>query len=982
MAPSPGDSCVFVDPILARRLNTIHELANFDFVCSASPLYVLCSPLLLDGYDCVPDQVCAEGCDILLPLCALRRLSTSSGSLAKVTWTTFDSTNTCIARLFASENLRNNEARELLCRPSECGYAAAISPLLAFNLGVRVHYGHGLVPEALSAALGLVPCGNKDAWLKIEAVKAAIPLSILTERKYASFVQIAKVAVPTHHPFSASEPSASGAAPAPNDTEQQPDTGSEALGNIQADIKPRAVLCLEQHFKDGPRYLRPGDVLAVRLSQESAQNLQPPQPTTLASDTITFIVQSMQPETLDPLLVDCQKADIALQARTACSLLPVGVPGYLHDMQLTCCGFEPTRHEEAPALRLGEHLHACSLPAPHLAGVSGALRPTWRQVAALLAPLLHPASAHVDLHVSLLVHGPRGSGRRTAVRAAAAALGMHCVPWSAYDIAGSSDAKTQAALRAAVSDAQRFSPCVLLVRHLEVLGRAAAAQEPRAAAAVSQLAVLLTELMASHCTSAARSCLNRAAAQQPPSSTTSGVTSGAVEGGAAPVSAGLVVVVGFTERLADVAVPLARCFTHELEVEAPGREELGELLGGMLGAAARQLSREELQASGMQLAGLVPAEVRAVAADAALAAVAQNMAALEAAPDPSTPAAASTAGGCCPPPAPAVLPPLAPQHLSSALSRVKARTATEVGSPQVPNVSWSDVGGLDEVRRCVMDTVELPLKHRHLFTAGLRRRSGILLYGPPGSGKTLLAKAVATQCSANFLSVKGPELINMYVGESERQVREIFARARRAKPCVMFFDELDSLAPARGASGDSGGVMDRVVSQLLAEIDGVQGGGDGAGDDLFVIAATNRPDLLDPALLRPGRLDVLVYVGIAKRPQDKLHVLQALTRKFHLAPDVDLPAIAARCSPLLTGADLYALCADAWMIAMRQAITQEEERAQSGGLTDEEATANLKVVVRGADLMQALSNLVPSLSASQVAEYERVREQYESRSKT
>jgi peroxin-6 len=115
-------------------------------------------------------------------------------------------------------------------------------------------------------------------------------------------------------------------------------------------------------------------------------------------------------------------------------------------------------------------------------------------------------------------------------------------------------------------------------------------------------------------------------------------------------------------------------------------------------------------------------------------------------------------------------------------------------------------------------------RHRDLFVGGLRRRSGALLYGPPGSGKTLLAKAVATQCSANFLSVKGPELINMYVGESERQVREAFARARRARPCVMFFDELDSLAPARGNSGDSGGVMDRVVAQLLAEIDAAQVG--------------------------------------------------------------------------------------------------------------------------------------------------------------
>jgi peroxin-6 len=127
---------------------------------------------------------------------------------------------------------------------------------------------------------------------------------------------------------------------------------------------------------------------------------------------------------------------------------------------------------------------------------------------------------------------------------------------------------------------------------------------------------------------------------------------------------------------------------------------------------------------------------------------------------------------------------------------------------------------------------------------------GILLYGPPGTGKTLLAKAVATSFSLNFFSVKGPELLNMYIGESEANVRRVFQRARDARPCVVFFDELDSVAPKRGAHGDSGGVMDRIVSQLLAELDGISAG---SGGDVFVIGATNRPDLLDPALLRPGR---------------------------------------------------------------------------------------------------------------------------------
>lgn len=167
----------------------------------------------------------------------------------------------------------------------------------------------------------------------------------------------------------------------------------------------------------------------------------------------------------------------------------------------------------------------------------------------------------------------------------------------------------------------------------------------------------------------------------------------------------------------------------------------------------------------------------------------------------------------------------------------------------------------------ILDTIQLPLDHPELFSDGLKKRSGtfremlllintehasgILLYGPPGTGKTLLAKAVATSCSLNFFSIKGPELLNMYIGESEANVRRVFQRARDAKPCVIFFDELDSVAPKRGNHGDSGGVMDRIVSQLLAELDGMSAGKGGV--DVFVIGATNRPDLLDSALLRPGR---------------------------------------------------------------------------------------------------------------------------------
>jgi peroxin-6 len=186
--------------------------------------------------------------------------------------------------------------------------------------------------------------------------------------------------------------------------------------------------------------------------------------------------------------------------------------------------------------------------------------------------------------------------------------------------------------------------------------------------------------------------------------------------------------------------------------------------------------------------------------------------------------------------------------------------------------------------------------------------TGILLYGLLGTGKTLLAKAVATSCSLNFFSIKGPELLNMYIGESEVNVWCVFQRAHNTCPCVIFFDKLDSVVPKRGTHGDSGSVMDHIVLQLLAELDGISssiGGG-----DVFVIGTTNRPDLLDPALLRPGQFDRLLYLGVSDTDKGQLRILQALTRKFRLGPALDLVRVAHECPFNFTGVDFYTLCAD------------------------------------------------------------------------
>ncbi|XP_054169218.1 peroxisomal ATPase PEX6-like [Oppia nitens] len=263
------------------------------------------------------------------------------------------------------------------------------------------------------------------------------------------------------------------------------------------------------------------------------------------------------------------------------------------------------------------------------------------------------------------------------------------------------------------------------------------------------------------------------------------------------------------------------------------------------------------------------------------------------------------------------------------------------GSPNIPNVTWNDVGGHEHIKSEILDTIQLPIQCPQLSSLGFKR-SGVLLYGPPGTGKTLLAKAAANQCSLNFLSVKGPELINMFVGQSEENVRNLFSRARRHAPAVIFFDELDSLAPNRGHSGDSGGVMDRVVSQLLAEMDGIN-----KSNQVFVIGATNRVDLLDSALLRPGRFDRLLYVGLAEDSDSRLKILKALTRKFNFDSDVDLQQVESLCPPKMSGADMYSICSNALMSCIDRHIKQMNDNIDVN-----EDHCNL--IVKMSDLLSAL----------------------------
>jgi len=262
------------------------------------------------------------------------------------------------------------------------------------------------------------------------------------------------------------------------------------------------------------------------------------------------------------------------------------------------------------------------------------------------------------------------------------------------------------------------------------------------------------------------------------------------------------------------------------------------------------------------------------------------------------------------------------EHFTHALSVVHPSSLRE-NQVEIPDVHWEDVGGLEDVKRELHETVQYPVEHAEKYIKfGMSPSKGVLFYGPPGCGKTLLAKAIANECGANFISIKGPELLTQWFGESEANVRELFDKARAASPCILMFDEMDSIAKARGSGGAGGSEAgDRVINQILTEIDGV-----GARKNVFVIGATNRPDILDPAVIRPGRLDQLIYIPLPDLKSRKA-IFEAAMRKAPLDPSVDLNVL-ARSTHGYSGADITEICQTASKLAIREAILLEEARLE------------------------------------------------------
>lgn len=298
------------------------------------------------------------------------------------------------------------------------------------------------------------------------------------------------------------------------------------------------------------------------------------------------------------------------------------------------------------------------------------------------------------------------------------------------------------------------------------------------------------------------------------------------------------------------------------------------------------------------------------------------------------------------------------EDLTNALREMAPSSLREV-FVESPNVHWSDVGGLLDAKQELKEAVEWPMKYPLLFKqTGARPPKGILLYGPPGTGKTMLAKAVATESEANFISVKGPEFMSKWVGESEKAVREIFRKAKQAAPCIIFFDEIDSIAQIRGSGSDSH-VTERVISQMLSEIDGLE-----ELHSITVIAATNRPDIIDPALLRPGRIDRLIYITPPDR-NSRFEIFKVHTARIPVDDDVNLDTLADDTEDF-TGADLASVCNEATILAIREYVV-------SGKPTDDESVKQLKVGYH--HFMDAMKKVKP-YSKKELDKYAKISENF------
>jgi len=403
---------------------------------------------------------------------------------------------------------------------------------------------------------------------------------------------------------------------------------------------------------------------------------------------------------------------------------------------------------------------------------------------------------------------------------------------------------------------------------------------------------------------------------------------------------GQVIVIGATNRdeAIDPALRRPGRFDREIEIGVPdrdGRKEVLQIHTRGMPIEGGEDDREVLQSELANVThGFVGADLAALAREAAMKALRRYLPEL----DLDKPIPSETLEKMR----------VTPADFKNALKEVEPSAMREV-LVEIPRVNWTDVGGLEEIKLKLREAVEMPLREPEVFhRMGIRPPRGILLSGPPGSGKTLLAKAVATESEANFIAIKGPEVMSKWVGESEKAVRVIFKKAKQVAPCIVFLDELDAIAHRRGYDNDSG-VSERVVNQLLTSMDGLE-----TLEGVVVIGATNRPDMVDPALLRSGRFDRILLVPAPDRPA-RLEILKVHTKDMPLE-GVDIEELAVDLDGY-TGADIEGLCREAAMIALR-----ENKRAKK---------------VTMAHFQEALKSIPPSLDEDTIKFYEEIGKRLE-----
>ncbi len=494
----------------------------------------------------------------------------------------------------------------------------------------------------------------------------------------------------------------------------------------------------------------------------------------------------------------------------------------------------------------------------------GGLGPVLEQVREMIElPLKHPelfARLGIDPPKGVLLYGPPGTGKTLIARAVAAESDASFFTINGPEIMGSRYGESEERLRTIFEDAQKEAPAIVFIDELDSIAPKREDSGEVERRVVAQLLTLMDGLDARK----------------------------------------NVVVIAATNRpdALDEALRRPGRFDREIVVGVPDHKGRKEILAihtrGM--PIAEGVDLDEVARLGY---GFVGADLGALAREAAIEALRRHLPEIDL-DEKTIPSE--------------ILEKIVVtrEDFSAALKNVQPSALREI-MIQAPSIGWDDIGGLDEAKESLREGVELPLKNPDAFRdLGIRPAKGFLLYGPPGTGKTLLAKAVAREAEANFIAAKSSDLLSKWYGESEQQVTRLFQRARQVAPTVLFIDEIDALAPARGGMGSMGGsgVTERVVNTMLAEMDGLE---DMQG--VVVIAATNRPNLLDPALLRPGRLDELIYVSIPDEP-GRRKILGVHTTKMPLAADVDLDALAAKTDGY-TGADLENLTRKAGLLTIR-----------------------------------------------------------------